>query len=515
MADHAAYHSLGQGEQLDPNDPYRTSQPAPQQFQPPIAPHPYQQGGYNAPAPQGQQYYGAPAVGSPGVPSQAGFGPPGQGHDQQSMQSGDGLAGQMGAMSLGPEQTGTTRRKKKDRHAFHTVEAPIGSSMAFNGMPPAATPGAAFGGPQPGHMGFASQLSPQTSQFPMAANPPFSPANPASPADFAARATQSDSFQPPTVVPAQQKVSPDDIPAVPLSRDSVQTHFLNNVYPTFERHVPPPAAISFIAHDQGNSSPKFTRLTTNNIPSSNDALSSTGLPLGLMLQPLAPLQHGELPIPVLDFGDAGPPRCRRCRAYINPFMMFRSGGNKFVCNLCTYPNDTPPEYFSATSPQGVRNDRDDRPELCRGTVEFVVPKEYWTKEPVGLRWLFLIDVTQEAFNKGFLEAFCEGILNALYGGDVDTKDESEQPTGRLPPNVKVGFVTFDKEVHFYNVNVRHYAGKMDLTPQLTIYKSALEQAQMVVMPDIEDPFVPLSEGLFVDPYDSKSVNIYALKVNTH
>jgi len=34
-------------------------------------------------------------------------------------------------------------------------------------------------------------------------------------------------------------------------------------------------------------------------------------------------------------------------------------------------------------------------------------------------------------------------------------------------------------------------------------KPALDQAQMLIMPDIEDPFVPLEEGLFVDPYEAK------------
>ncbi len=220
--------------------------------------------------------------------------------------------------------------------------------------------------------------------------------------------------------------------------------------------MPPPAAISFVALDQGNASPKFARLTMHSIPSTTEELHSTGLPLGLLLQPLARQQEGEQPVPVLDFGEAGPPRCRRCRAYINPFMIFRSGGNKFVCNLCTYPNDTPSEYFCATSPQGVRGDRDQRPELCRGTVEFVVPKEYWTKEPVGLRWLFLIDVTQESYNRGFLEAFCDGILGALYGSDSEDgekTDEDAEPKRNLPPKSRVGFVTFDKEVHFYNVSV--------------------------------------------------------------
>ncbi|KJR83495.1 protein transport protein SEC24 [Sporothrix schenckii 1099-18] len=518
MADYAMFHALGQGEQLDPNDPRRTTQPAAPTFVPPIAPQPYQQQqqqqqpyqqAYGQPQ-QGQPSYGVPpaGLGQPayggqapymGTPSPAGQGfgapPPVAGQAAAGPGAEDGgLAAQMGGMTLGPDGHQTTRKKKKDRHAYHHVEAPVGSSMGFSaaamsGGPVPGAPGAPGAPGVPGAPGFDNgPITPQMNQFPAAANAPFTPANPTDPASFGARGAVAEAGSVPAMVPASghQKVSADDIPSVPLSRDSLQQHFLTNVYPTFERHVPPPAAISFVAYDQGNSSPKYTRLTMNNIPSTAEALHSTGLPLGLLVQPLAPLQAGEQPVPVLDFGESGPPRCRRCRAYINPFMVFRSGGNKFVCNLCTYPNDTPPEYFCATSPQGVRGDRDQRPELSRGTVEFVVPKEYWTKEPVGLRWLFLIDVTQESYNRGFLEAFCEGILGALYGGE-DEVDDNGEPKRRIPQNARVGFVTYDKEVHFYNV------------------ASSLEQAQMMIMPDIEDPFVPLSDGLFVDPYESKAV----------
>lgn len=449
MADYTQYHALGHGEILDPNDPHRTSQPAPQQFQPPIAPSPYQQqAGYGAPQYGGQQ---APMGGPPtpgygyGAPQEQGF----SGGQAPPNQDGT-LAAQLGGMNLGDGHS-TVKRKKKDRHAYHTVEA-AGSSQAFNGMPSGGIPASDFlNNSVPGAAGFgAPQGTPQMidpNQYGAPATSAFGPGSPAGPGGVVGESDVA------AVSTSGAKVSADDMPSVPASRDTIQQYYLKNVYPTFERHVPPPATVSFVAYDQGNSSPKYTRLTINNIPSTSEALQSTGLSLGMLLQPLAPLQPGETEIPVLDFGEAGPPRCRRCRAYINPFMVFRSGGNKFVCNLCSYPNDTAPEYFCATSPQGVRVDRDQRPELHRGTVEFVVPKEYWTREPVGLRWLFLIDVTQEAYNKGFVEAFCEGILASLYGGEDQEQDENGEPRRKIPEGAKVGFVTYDKDIHFYNVNV--------------------------------------------------------------
>ncbi|KAF8860975.1 Sec23/Sec24 family protein-like protein [Acephala macrosclerotiorum] len=402
----------------------------------------------------------------------------------------------MGGLGLGEVAT-HGRKKKKDRHAYHNVE-PSGSSQAFNGMPQGVPPSAYLNAdpstmPAPG-LGaqfLNAEITPQMSQFPAPVNASFNPTNPASPAEFAARNGAPDpGFSANMQTSAQGRVDPDQIPSVPRSRDAIAQYYLSHVYPTFEHHTPPPASVSFVAFDQGNSSPKFTRLTMNSIPSTSEALHSTGLPLGLLLQPLAPLQAGELEIPVLDFGEVGPPRCHRCRAYINPFMVFRSGGNKFVCNMCNYANDVPPEYFCAITPQGARVDREQRPELMRGTVEFLVPKEYWSKEPVGLRWLFLIDVGQEAFNKGFLEAFCEGIMAALYGGDEEPTEDGKI-NRKIPEGAKVGFVTFDRDIHFYNMN------------------PALDQAQMMIMPDIEDPFVPLGEGLFVDPYEAKS-NITSL-----
>lgn len=423
----------------------------------------------------------------------------------------EGLTSQMGGIGLGGDSAAANRpSKKKNRHAYHNIDQPVVSAQTFNQSTGNAgqyvnqdsSQQMAAGNPYAGQ-----QVTPAMNQFPAQAAPSFSPGLKSSGAGFASAATPMPASSGPGVS-AQGRVDPEQIPSIPRARDGAAQYYLDHVYPTMEQHIPPPGAVPFVAQDQGNSSPKYARLTLNNIPSTSSFLSQTGLPLGLILQPLAPLQAGEQPIPVLDFGELGPPRCSRCRAYINPFMTFRSGGNKLVCNMCTFPNDVIPEYFAPTDPSGVRVDRAQRPELTTGTVEYLVPKEYWAKEPVGLRWLFVIDVSQDAVSRGFLEAFCEGILGALYGEDDDdvyddkANGDNTLEKRRIPVGSKVGFVTFDKAMHFYNCNVSGWQDCMSFIANKL--QENLERAQMLVMPDIEDPFVPLgSEGLFVDPYKSK------------
>lgn len=496
MSEFAMYHALGTGTP-NPNGNGRQDEPNP--WRPPVAAGPpgYQQSGSPAVGQASSQYagtpshHGAPAQQQSYFPPQAT--PPAQPLYQGSQEL-DNMTSQMGAVGLGVDSAGQPRHKKKNRHAYHNLEGPGGHAPPLNGSQQGGMPSDYVGqnSPQVGGAQWQEpQITPAMSQFPAAANPLFNPASQASPAQYAARTPAAPHQLGTPVGSAQGRVDPEQIPSVPRSRDAPARYYLENIYPTMEHHLPPPATVPFVAFDQGNSSPKYARLTLNNIPISHEALSATALPLGLVLQPLAPLQEGEQPIPVLDFGDVGPPRCRRCRAYINPFMQFKAGGNKFVCNMCTHPNDTPGEYFAPTDHTGVRTDRLQRPELMLGTVDFTVPKEYWSREPGGLRWLFLIDVSAEALNRGFLDGFCEGVMRALYGELGDDTSNSDS-TSQLPKGAKVGIVTFDKDLHFYNLS------------------ATLQSAQMMVMPDLEDPFVPFSEGLFVDPAESKSVIISLL-----
>lgn len=88
--------------------------------------------------------------------------------------------------------------------------------------------------------------------------------------------------------------------------------------------------------------PTYMSFTMGAMPASAALATKSALPFGVCVQPLAEgegcLAEG---IPVVNFGSAGVVRCKKCRAYINPFVRFSDQGRRWACNLCTFMNDVP------------------------------------------------------------------------------------------------------------------------------------------------------------------------------
>lgn len=139
---------------------------------------------------------------------------------------------------------------------------------------------------------------------------------------------------------------------------------------------------------------------------------------------------------VINFGSTGVVRCRHCRTYINPFVQWVDNGRRWRCNLCGVSNDVASSYFSHLKSNQQRQDREERPELHKGSVEFVAPSEYMMRPPQPPCYVFVIDVS--APGVGALRAITETIKTQL---------------DHLPgsPRTRLGFITFDSTVHFYNL----------------------------------------------------------------
>ncbi|ODV96761.1 hypothetical protein PACTADRAFT_48575 [Pachysolen tannophilus NRRL Y-2460] len=249
---------------------------------------------------------------------------------------------------------------------------------------------------------------------------------------------------------------------------------------TFQDVAPPPCGVQVpTIVDQGIASPNFMRSSLYSIPSSKELLKVTRLPLGIIFRPFAPAEKEEIPVVDLtEFG--GPPRCRRCRTYINPLMQ-HTPDYKIVCNMCQFASPCPPNYGSSIDVTGKRVDYYQRPELHRGVVDFIVPEEYYVEKdvpPVPMHYVFLIDISESSIALDLPRSSSDAIRQALYGG---------KESSNLPPNSKIAIITFDRCLHFHN-----------LSP-------SLQTPSVSTVSDLDDPFIPFYGGFFVDPNESRSI----------
>jgi protein transport protein SEC24 len=221
----------------------------------------------------------------------------------------------------------------------------------------------------------------------------------------------------------------------------------------------------------------FVRCSVNRLPASSHCKTKAHCPLGVVVQPLAPIPSGAPEVPTVNFASVGQVvRCKRCRNYVNPFMQWDSGGRRFICNLCQYNGEVPNAYYCHLDETGKRADRFERPELVSGSVEFIAPAEYMVRPPQPPVFMFLVETTAAAVASGLLESAVGAIKAAIA--------QQLLPGGQ---RCQVGLITFDSAVHFYN-----------LSP-------TLQRPQMLVVTDTDDLFLPLPDEILVNVADSEAI----------
>ncbi len=261
------------------------------------------------------------------------------------------------------------------------------------------------------------------------------------------------------------RIDPKQIPR-PIFSSSVSTYKTNST-----KSLIPTALSPYEVVDLGGTSPRFCRMSMKNIPRQKELLKTCGIPFGAMIRPIAPAQHNEDGVSRVDFREGnGPIRCERCGAFVSSFCTFENDGATWNCKICNRSNNVPPSYKSPLDAYGHRYDKNDRPELSKGTVEYLVPKQYSIRPLQENIYLILIDVSLESLQSGLFQSIISNIKFYI---------ENEEIFNRNHENTKIGIVTYDSQVHFYNVNNRG------------------EDIPVITMSDVQDPFAPLPASAFL------------------
>ena len=235
--------------------------------------------------------------------------------------------------------------------------------------------------------------------------------------------------------------------------------FLDN-----NKRLVPRATDTFVAIDDGNANPRYMRMTSVQYPSTSNLSALTHIPLGCVMQPFAPVEPGEEPVPVIDIGEGGPTRCSRCRGYINLFCVMNHSAGVWKCNLCKHDNPLTGAY------QGNYNSvygASAQPELSKGSVEFVVDGVYVTRPAQQPIVLFVVDASTPSIKSGVTAELLKGVIDVIQG---HINGSSRLLGGE---HARVGLITYSEAVYFYDISSSGY--------------------KVFVASDVEDGFSPLPD----------------------
>ncbi|XP_055080344.1 protein transport protein Sec24C [Periophthalmus magnuspinnatus] len=272
-------------------------------------------------------------------------------------------------------------------------------------------------------------------------------------------------------------LDPESLPSAVKVMAEDQAQWEGKVYVSEPpSRLPPLPTTSCTIEDKGSASPFAIRATSYCFPCDAQTTQLSHLPLGTLISPLAGVNFGQSPLPDCTESEciAG---CSFCGAFMCPAMGWQDCGQRYSCPFCGKVSEVAWQFYQPTKgAEGVRVDKEKRPELCMGSYEVIHSQK---SEAAAL--LLALDVSVQALRGGHLEFITHQIrtlLASLNGEDEDTL-----------AHVRVGLMTYDNRVHLY-----------DLSP-------ALSRPHMLVITETDDLQMPISGGLLVPLKDSiDSVN---------
>ncbi|GCE97445.1 COPII subunit [Zygosaccharomyces mellis] len=240
--------------------------------------------------------------------------------------------------------------------------------------------------------------------------------------------------------------------------------------PIHDLSLPPPPLMvpperMLVPSEWSNAPSEYIRCTLNAIPKNNSLLKKSKLPFALVIRPYQHLQDHVNPPPLNEDGVVV--RCRRCRAYMSPFVAFIDQGRRWRCCFCRLANDVPMQFDQTMA--GVPANRYDRNEVKYAVMEYLAPKEYTMRQPPPSTYSFILDVSQNAIKSGLLATATRTIAEML-----DSIPNHDSRT-------RISILCVDNNIHYFSIPPDEDS----------------DQVRMMDVADLDEPFFPRPNSMVV------------------
>lgn len=168
----------------------------------------------------------------------------------------------------------------------------------------------------------------------------------------------------------------------------------------------------------------FISVASKAFPSTKEIYGALNIPLGCVVTPC--LHHT---LQQLQFPSGFIVKCENCRSYISPYCVIHE--NTWDCGICSYKN-------SKTVQFAVLNDYIHRPQ---DNYEIYADETYMKRPPICPSYVFLLDVSEESINNGYLATICDSISSLLQSKSF--------PGGE---KAAIGIILFDSTIHYVYFN---------------------------------------------------------------